>query len=121
MSDDIIYRYDAIDALAFFTEKSPTGRTAQEVVKALPSAQPEIVRDIATILENEQDMRVIAQNAQPERKKGKWLFTDAAPHRVYCSVCYMTYIPNKEWVAWKENIIPKRFCPNCGARMEVEK
>lgn len=30
-----------------------------------PSAQPDIARDIATILENEQDMRVILQNAQP--------------------------------------------------------
>lgn len=31
-----------------------------------PSAQPDIARDIATIIENEQDMRVIARNAQPE-------------------------------------------------------
>lgn len=36
---------------------------------ALPSAQPEpshVARDIATIIENEQDMRVIERNAQPE-------------------------------------------------------
>lgn len=37
----MIYLDDAIDALAYFTEKSPTGRTAQEVVKDLPPAQPE--------------------------------------------------------------------------------
>lgn len=36
----MIYLDDAIDALAYFTEKSPTGRTAQEVVKDLPSAEP---------------------------------------------------------------------------------
>ena len=39
MSDDLISRQDAIDALAYFEEKSPTGCTAQEVVKALPSAR----------------------------------------------------------------------------------
>ena len=37
----VIYLDDAIDALAYFTEKSPTGRTAQEVVKDLPPAQSE--------------------------------------------------------------------------------
>ena len=41
--NDLISRADAIDALAYFTEKSLTGRTAQELVKALPSAQPEII------------------------------------------------------------------------------
>ena len=38
-------------------------------VEALPSAQPEpsqVARDIATIIENEQDMRVIERNAQPD-------------------------------------------------------
>lgn len=38
-----------------------------EWIKTLPSAQPEplqVARDIATIIENEQDMRVIERNAQ---------------------------------------------------------
>jgi len=38
-------------------------------VEQLPSAQPEpsqVARDIATIIENEQDMRVILKNAQPD-------------------------------------------------------
>lgn len=36
----------------------------------LPSAQPEqIVRDIATIIENEKDMRVVLNNAQPDKKE----------------------------------------------------
>lgn len=59
-------------------------------------------------------------SAQPERKRGKWLFTDAAPHRVYCSECYKTYVPNKKWSAWAEGMIPRNFCPNCGAEMKGE-
>lgn len=36
-------------------------------IKELPSAQPEnIARDIATIIENEKDMRVMLKNAQPQ-------------------------------------------------------
>jgi hypothetical protein len=42
--------------------------SAFDVIDELPSAQPEqIARDIATIIENEQDMRVLnAPSAQPE-------------------------------------------------------
>ena len=37
----------------------------EAILRRLPSAQPEqIARDIATIIENEQDMRVILQNAE---------------------------------------------------------
>ena len=51
-----------------------------EAMRALPSAQPEdIARDIATIIENEKDMRVIERNAQQwipcsecERRCDKW-------------------------------------------------
>lgn len=54
----------------------------EEWVSALPSAQPEpsqVARDIATIIENEQDMMVIERNAQRwipcsecERRCDKW-------------------------------------------------
>lgn len=46
MNDDTISRLDAIDALAYFEEKSPTGRTAQDVVKALPSAQADMAEKL---------------------------------------------------------------------------
>ena len=60
-------------------------------------------------------------NALPSAQRtGRWMFTDAAPHRVYCSECYKTFIPNKEWYAWAEHIVPRKYCPNCGAQMEVE-
>lgn len=37
-----------------------------EAVRIQPSAQPDIARDIATIIENEQDMRVILKNERTE-------------------------------------------------------
>jgi len=41
-----------------------------DMISALPSTQPQdIARDIATIIENEKDMRVIAKNAQPQSEK----------------------------------------------------
>ena len=61
-------------------------------------------RDIATIIENEMDMRVIA-----ERKHGKWEVLDAEEPRWYgCSEC-------KKMARW-----PYNYCPNCGARMDGE-
>lgn len=81
-----------------------------------PSAQPDIARDIATILENEQDMRVIAQNAQPERKKGKWvrhgIGHENVPWGFDCSAC-------GEWFVIGDDTAERyNFCPNCGARMD---
>lgn len=82
---------------------------AEDVYKAIenvPTAQSDIARDIATILENEQDMRVIAQNAQPERKTGKWIRIGGSEK---CSVCGYT-IDDEYYLG--------NFCQNCGAKME---
>lgn len=62
------------------------------VIEDEPSAQPEpseVARDIATIIENEIDMRVIAQS---ERKKGRWIdtessYADGVRQECRCSVC----------------------------------
>ena len=51
-------------------------------------------------------------------RHGRWLHTDAYPHRVYCSCCYRTIITNAELMYRYE--IPTNFCPNCGARMDAE-
>lgn len=52
-------------------------------------------------------------------KEGEWMRTDAFPHRIYCSVCYKTYVPNDRWEIWVDEYLPRRFCPNCGARMKT--
>ena len=51
-----------------------------------------------------------------EVKRGRWLITDAYPHKVYCSECYATLIPNVEW--FKTYEIASNYCPNCGAKMD---
>ena len=74
-----------------------------------------IARDIATILENEQDMRVMLQNA--DRPKGEWIKKqvfnpelDKYVPFIECSVCgYAPYYGGSE---------PKfNYCANCGADM----
>lgn len=59
--DDLISRQAAIDALADQLYHSAEDyRTVVKVIGNLPSAQPHyIARDIATIIENEKDMRVV--------------------------------------------------------------
>lgn len=55
-----------------------------------------------------------------EPKRGEWMLTDAFPHRVFCSKCYKTYVPNDRWQIWVDNELPRNYCPNCGAKMEVQ-
>lgn len=50
-------------------------------------------------------------------KTGRWLTTDAYPHRVYCSECYKTFA-QAHWEIWEDGSLPRAYCPNCGARME---
>ena len=53
-----------------------------------------------------------------DEELARWLVTDAYPHRVYCSVCYKTNVPNEEWL-YEKNDYPK-YCMWCGAKMESE-
>lgn len=52
---------------------------------------------------------------------GEWLRTGAFPHRVYCSNCYKTYVPNDRWQIWIDGDLPRDYCPNCGAKMDGER
>ena len=48
-------------------------------------------------------------SAQPERKRGKWILKPNIYGVAYCSECdFELHINNTN------------FCPNCGAKMEVE-
>lgn len=85
-----------------------------DMLNALPSAQPEqIARDIATIIENEQDMRVILKNAE-QPKRGKWI--DMGDFE-QCSACTGTHLKEVNTVYGKAIWIKTPFCPNCGAEM----
>ena len=79
-----------------------------------PSADPEpsdVARDIARIIENEIDMRVIAQS---ERKKGEWIdtetsYADGVQQECRCSVCTrLSLRPLGDFCRW------------CGADMRGE-
>ena len=118
---DLINRQDAIDVAdrADYTGLAieDVKKVTDEVVKGLkrlPSAQPEpfdVAKDIARIIENEIDMRVIAQS---ERKKGEWLetetsYADGVRQKCRCSVC--------------SRLSPRPlgdFCRWCGADMRGE-
>ena len=83
--DDLISRKAAIDITDSYEEKlasyigTPNDTevyawarglliSVRRGIKALPSAQPsQVARDIATILENEKDMRVVLKNAEREQ------------------------------------------------------
>ena len=64
----------------------------------------QVARDIATIIENEQDMRI-----QP--KRGKWILDRSGAY--CCSECME---PCATYVMMKPR---DKFCKMCGAKMEV--
>ena len=56
-------------------------------------------------------------SAQPERKKGKWIFLDECSNSgYYCSEC------NKKVAkeGWSNAVKKIKFCPNCGSDMRGE-
>lgn len=58
------------------------------------------------------EIAIDALRERAERKTGKWVFDKRFPHRFwFCTCCewYNDY-SNKEF----------KYCPNCGAKMEVD-
>lgn len=53
-------------------------------------------------------------------RHGCWQITDAYPHNVYCSECH-TKCAQTHWAVWEDGSLPRRYCPNCGARMDERK
>ena len=118
-SSDTISRANAIEICdhAIDLLKGQFGAGAlvaiKESIEELPPVQPapsQVAKDIARIVGNEQDMRVIAQ---PERIKGRWIEHDDGLTACECSVCHEKY------ALYEEDVFGRNFCPNCGAEMEV--
>lgn len=117
-NSDTISRQAAIDALrtCYDTETITMDNGDEYInygdavgeIEQLPSTQPEpqqVAKDIARIVENEQDMRVIAQ---PERIKGHWI--KISPANIYeCSECGKSVMTS--------DICAYDFCHGCGADM----
>ena len=127
--DDLISRQAAIDVIRKCSIKEVTPAymlidkaEAMTEVMLLPSAQPEadqVARDMATIIENEKDMRVIQKNAEqqwvPVTERlpevcGRYLVTrglkacDALWNRVYI-INYSDLMGLKsERIWWKGNV-----------------
>lgn len=64
------------------------------------------------------DYDICADCELTEQEHGRWLRTDAYPHRIYCSECYATFIRNDEFLHLED--IPHNYCPNCGAKMDEQ-
>ena len=107
---DLISRQAAIDIVRFECGKWEwLAKLLEYEINALPSAQPEpadVARDIATIMENEKDMRVVLQT----RKRGKWVIFDGSGF-VY-AVC-----PFCGEYRYHES---QKYCGECGAEMRED-
>lgn len=68
-----------------------------------PSAQPKSYRE---------GYQAGFKDAQPERKRGKWI--DYANSHCECSVCHT------EWSYFQNEVECFEFCPNCGADMRED-
>ena len=118
--DDLISRKAAIERIKLQMDRPDTFgwwtrndkiaeacyKIAIEILERLPSADEpsQVARDIATILENEKDMRILP-------KRGRWIhpyeYWLALPEHK-CSVCG----------EWEYADSESNYCPNCGARMD---
>jgi len=86
-------------------------------LEQLPPAQPEpsqVAADIARIVENGQDMRVIGQ----ERIRGHWIIreTSSGDTEARCSHCGFTTLVDEPGNGL-HMVSDLNFCPNCGADM----
>jgi len=87
--------------------------TREEAIKIIIGLWGSDFEDCLTEEEAKANKMAVKALQEPERKKGKWIGKPIAGYsKVRCSVCNEVFLNNTG--KWK-------FCPNCGAEMEVEK
>lgn len=115
MSDDLIRRQDALDAVDVGNIRHFIVDALQNIISEIPSAQPERCEDCR----NFNKARLLI--SQPERKKGKWKkwwevkqdeFGEIHIPHWACAECGTEYSPHLASAV--------HYCANCGVEMEVE-
>lgn len=116
MSDDIIYRQAAIDAVRHspIIEVQPAYMLIDkaDVLKnlvMLPPAQPEITLESAIDFLHKIGWLQEHDRIMSEQKKGKWILINGAAGVYECNQCH------------ERVCCVGKYCMGCGAQMEVEK
>ena len=119
--EDCVSRQAVLDMTTVIETDDYSGNEIMEVVdtddiKALPSVTP--TKCIATVKFSKEDMQKLIDEKMKEivveRKKGEWKYSGSydVEGMLYCSCC-------KHEIDVSEGHF--KFCPNCGAEMEVVK
>ena len=116
---DLISRQAAIDICRAPHMRNADCSDFEMAIMKLPPAQPapsQVAADIARIVENGKDMRVIAQG----RIRGRWIIreTSSGDTEARCSHCGFTTLVDEPGNGL-HMVSDLNFCPNCGAEMEV--
>lgn len=91
------------------------GEFIRRTIEEQPTIEAVPLEDYRSMEQTVHKLTQAIAEAEPV-KHGRWLRTDAYPHRIYCSECYATFIRNDEFPHLED--IPHNYCPNCGAKMD---
>lgn len=122
MSKDTIYRQDAIEAVDnACRDWRGTFRRCEDALKALPSADPDVIT-MRVDIDKEQFARAWKQalansplTVLSAENTGKWIPVTNGRGGHECDQCH-EYAPS--WQTGEEHLT--NYCPKCGARMEKE-
>jgi hypothetical protein len=84
--------------------------TALEIVKIAPTIEWTDI-ELMGYVNGEQITKI-----RPSKIDGHWITRYGYPHKIYCSICKVTFADEK-WEVWKDGSLPRNYCPNCGAKM----